>query len=99
MWQSILASLLIGLVFGSAVGAFNHWLVWSALQKTDELRPAQVKNKFMMRYLIRYAVDFLALGTYLLHRDTYVLVGTAVGLTLIGKILAVKYSFLKKEVK
>jgi len=99
MWQNIVISLLVGLIFGSAVGSLNHWLVWSALKKSDQLRPAQVRNKLMGRYLIRYGVDFLALATYLWHKDTYILVGTAVGLTLIGKILAVKYSFLKKGVK
>lgn len=99
MWQDILIGLLVGLLFGSAAGSLNHWLVWSALKKTEHLRPAQVRNKLMARYLIRYAVDFLALATYLWHKDTYILVGTAVGLTLIGKILAVKYSFQKKEVK
>lgn len=99
MWQDIVISLLVGLVFGSAVGIFNHWLVWSALMKSEHLPPAKVRNKIMGRYLIRYAVNFLTLATYLWHKDTYILVGTAVGLTLVGKFLAVKYSVLKKEVK
>lgn len=99
MWQNTVMSLLGGLVFGSIIGSLNHWLVWSALKNTDQQRPAQVKNKLMGRYLIRYVVDFLALATYLWHKDTYILVGTALGLTLIGKVLAVKYSFLKKGVK
>jgi len=99
MWQDIVVSLIIGLVFGSLVGVFNHWLVWSALKKTEHLPPVKVRNKLMGRYLIRYGVNFLTMATYLWHRDTYILVGTAVGLTLMGKFLAVKYSLFKKEVK
>ena len=95
----IVISLFIGLFFGSTVGIFNHWLVWSAFKKSDRLPPAKARNKLMGRYLIRYAVNFLTLATYFWHRDTFILVGTAVGLTLMGKILAVKYSFFKKEVK
>lgn len=99
MWQNIIISSLVGLAFGSAVGSLNHWLVWSVLKKSDQFRPAQARNKLMARYLLRYALDFFALGTYLWHNDTYILVGTALGLTLIGKVLAVKYSLVKKEVK
>jgi len=99
MWQDIIISLIVGILFGSAVGIFNHWLVWSALKKAEHLPPAKARNKVMARYLIRYAVNFITLATYLWHKDTYVLVGTALGLTLMGKYLAVKYSFFKKEVK
>ncbi|MCR6545430.1 ATP synthase subunit I [Dehalobacterium formicoaceticum] len=99
MWQEILISLLVGLVFGSLIGALNHWLVWSALKKAGDVPSPAAKNKLMGRYLIRFMLDFLAMATFFIHKDLYVLVGTAVGLTLIGKVLAVKYSFVKKEVK
>ncbi|MGI6066205.1 MAG: ATP synthase subunit I [Bacillota bacterium] len=96
MWMDIVKSLLIGLAFGALVGLFNHWLVWSVLKKSDQFTPAQAKNKLMMRYIFRYFINVAVLATYLLHRDTYVLIGTAVGLTILGKILAVNYSFLKR---
>lgn len=99
MWQEIIISLLVGLIFGSLVGSLNHWLVWSALKKAGDVPLAAAKNKVMGRYLIRFVLDFLAMATFFIHKDIYVLVGTAVGLTIIGKILAIKYSLLKKEVK
>ena len=94
--MDIVKSLLIGLAFGALVGLFNHWLVWSVLKKSDQFTPPQAKNKLMMRYIFRYFINVAVLATYLLHRDTYVLIGTAVGLTILGKILAVNYSFLKR---
>ncbi|MGI6685653.1 MAG: ATP synthase subunit I [Bacillota bacterium] len=99
MWQDIVISLLVGVIFGSAVGILNHWLVWSALKQSEQLSPAKARNKVMGRYLIRYAINFITLATYLWHKDTYILIGTALGLSLMGKFLAVKYSILKKEVK
>ena len=99
MWLEITKSLLIGLVFGAVVGLFNHWLVWSVTKDTEGYTPTQVQNRFMTRYLIRYFVNAVAMATYIWHKDTYILVGTAVGLTVFGKVLAIKYSSLKKGVK
>lgn len=99
MWLEITKSLIIGLAFGAVVSSFNHWLVWSVTNKTEGYTPAQVQNRFMTRYLIRYLINALAMATYLWHKDTYILVGTAVGLTVLGKVLAVKYAYVKKGVK
>lgn len=98
VWLIIVKALLIGLAFGGMVGMFNHWLVWSVMKKAEHYTPARAKNKLMMRYLMRYFVNVLVLATYLLHRDTYMLIGTAVGLTIVAKILAINYTFLKKGV-
>jgi hypothetical protein len=98
MWQEILVPMLAGLIFGSLVGSFNHWLVWSALKKVEASNsPIAKNNKILGRYLIRLFVDFLAMATFLLHRDVYALLGTALGLTLIGKVLSIKYSLIKRR--
>ncbi len=97
MWVKIVQSLLIGLAFGGVVAVFNHWLVWSWFKKTDKLPPAEAKKKLMVRYLIRYLINVLTLATYLLHRDTYLLIGTAAGLVLLGKILSINTFFNRKE--
>lgn len=99
MWPDIVTGLLIGLIIGGLVGVFNHWLVWSALKKSEHLPPAKGRNKIMVRYLIRYVINVVVLATYLWHKNTFILVGMALGLTIMAKVLAVKYSFLKKEVK
>lgn len=97
-WLEITKSLFTGLFFGSLVAFFNHWLVWSLMKKGDQYSPAVFKNKLMIRYIMRYFVNVLALATYLLHKETFVLVGTAVALSIVGKILAINYNFLKKGV-
>ncbi|MGI6678059.1 MAG: hypothetical protein ACOX2Q_02980 [Dehalobacterium sp.] len=92
------------------VGGFNIWVPGWVFQSLAGLVCPQEggskqfpciakNNKILGRYLIRLFVDFLAMATYLIHRDVYVLVGTALGLTLFGKVLSMKYSLVKKEVK
>jgi len=95
----ITKSIIIGLAFGGAVGLFNHWLVWSASKENEGETPRQVQNRVMGRYLIRYFINILTMATYLWHKDMYLLAGTAVGLTVLGKALAVNQTFGKKGVK
>lgn len=94
-WFEIVKSLFIGLAFGTVVALGNHWLIWSVIKNYEHYDPKKAKTKVMVRYLLRYAVDALAL--FLVYKHLYILVGTAFGLTLVGKVLAAKYTFLKRR--
>lgn len=94
-WFEIVKSLFEGLAFGAAVAAVNHWLIWSIVKNYDKYDPKKAKTKLFVRYFIRYILDVLAL--FLVYKHLYVLIGTALGLTLVGKVLAAKY-LLKKGV-
>lgn len=94
----ILKSLIMGFAMGVVVGAFNHWLVWSLLKKIEIYSPVQGKNKLMTRYLMRYLINGAIMATFFLHKDTYILIGTAVGLVVSGKFWAINFTFFKKGV-
>jgi len=95
-WVEITKFLILGIAFGTIVGLFNHWLVWSVMKNIEQYPPAKGRNKLMGRYLIRYLMNLFAMAAFLLHRNTYILIGTAVGLTVLGKILAINYAFFKR---
>ena len=61
--------LALGTLTGSAVGAFNYWLVYDAIRKSKSLTNSKANKLIMVRHLIRMvlAVAVLLLGMKVLY--------------------------------
>lgn len=90
-------SLVQGLILGTAVSIFNHWIVVRALKKIEGLSVPQLKKRVYSRYLIRYAV--IAAVLFLVYRyfDVYMLIATALGMTVVKNYLAVKHFIIDRK--
>lgn len=82
-------SAMLGLLFGTTVSLFNHFLVKQVLGKDENTVDLKLKNKVLMRYGIRYLLNFLAM--FLVYKNTPMLIATALGLTVNKNVLFIKY--------
>lgn len=92
-----LPSALKGLAFGIGVALLNHLILVRGERRAEDMPPEKGKNVIMIRYGIRYFLDFLAL--FLVYKDAPMLIGTAIGLTMNKNFLFFKYLFKKPERK
>ncbi|MCR4440672.1 MAG: hypothetical protein QHH10_00180 [Peptococcaceae bacterium] len=88
---------LTGLVIGLTVSFFNHLILLQGVKKAECLSPEQGKNAIMLRYGLRYILNFATL--FLVHKDTAMLVAAAFGLTASKNALFFKNLLNKKERK
>lgn len=89
--------LALGTLTGSAVGAFNYWLVYDAIRKSKSLTNSKANKLIMVRHLIRMvlAVAVLLLG---MKVGTYFIIGVLIGLFFqLGTYFADIWSLLKKK--
>lgn len=95
--MDILFGSLAGFVFGSIFSVINFFLlkkVVEAVVDTPEAQKAK-SNKVLKMYLLRIALDFVALCSVFILKDYlpfdwfYVIAGTAIGLTIPGQVLSV----------
>lgn len=84
MLQSVLLPALLGFVWGLAVSLFNNF--WTARAIED---PSRKISRFF--FAVRQIINLLAM--FAVYRNTYVLIGTALGL------LAIKNYILFKNIK
>lgn len=81
MLQSILLPALLGFVWGLAVSLFNNFWTVRALED-----PSRKVSRFF--FSIRLGINILAM--FAVYRNTYVLVGTALGLLAIKNYILIK---------
>ncbi len=79
---------LIGLVFGTAISGFNHYMLLQGIRKAEKLPGSEGKMAIAKRYGIRYITNILAM--FLVYKNAPMLVGTAIGLTAVKNILFAK---------
>lgn len=83
-----------GLLFGTAVSAFNHFLTLRILRHWGEEGTHKTRGRVAAVYFMRYLINFAVL--FLVYKNVPVLVGTAIGLTMVKNILIVKYLIKRK---
>ncbi len=86
-----------GMLFGLLIGLINRKMIISVADQFGEYPPGTAKRKLLVRYLLRYSLNFLAL--LVTYRWVPALLGTALGLIIMQKTLIVQYIFLRKGVK
>ena len=98
----IIISLLIGFAFGTIFSFFNHYLLLRAFRTMTLEDEAKDKQIITRAYFWRYIINIVALVAVFIVRAhlpfkwEYILIGTAIGLTIPGRILAMKTGFEKK---
>jgi len=90
----MIIGLLKGLLFGTAVSAFNHFLTLRILSHWGEESAHRTRGRVAAVYFMRYLINFAVL--FLVYKNVPVLVGTAIGLTMVKNILVVKYLIKRK---
>ena len=81
-----------GLIFGTSVSAFNYFLTLRILGDFGQKHKA--KGRLAAVFFVRYALNFLTL--FLVYKNVPMLVGAAVGLTMVKNILFIKYLIKRK---
>ncbi|MDK2880822.1 MAG: hypothetical protein PWQ99_597 [Clostridia bacterium] len=81
-------SLLIGLLWGTAVSIGNHFYLQWTIKKNQDRPPDQGMLAVTNCYLTRYFINILAM--FLVYRDMWMLLGTAVGLTVMKNVTIVR---------
>lgn len=79
----------LGLAFGLVVSAFEHFLLLRGLKKGEGKEPRKAKNILLSRFASSSLITIAAL--YLVHRNTAILIGTAIGLIFSKHILIIRY--------
>lgn len=87
---------LTGLVIGAAVSFINHLILLQGVKKAERLAPQHGKNVIMLRYGLRYILNFATL--FLVHKNPAMLVAAALGLTASKNALVIK-NLLNKNKK
>lgn len=96
-WLDYAPLFCLGLAYGLAIGALNHFIMVRGWQKVNEYHIERAKRRLMARYMLRLAIYFVAL--LLVFRHVPMLIGAGIGMVLIPKFLAIKYIKLNKGVK
>lgn len=92
MWKTYLIAGVIGLIYGVAVGGLKYAVLWRTIIKTQREITSGVLTK---RMLIGYAINIATLLFVFILRNVipldymWLLIGTAVGLTLMSKLLPI----------
>lgn len=81
-------SLLIGLLWGTAVSIGNHLYLQWTIKKNEHRSPDQGMLAVANCYITRYFINILAM--FLVYRNMWMLVGTAVGLTVMKNVTIVR---------
>lgn len=84
-----LPAALAGLAFGLLVSGINYLILKQGMEKASNLPPKKGGNYIFSRYGIRIFLDLAAL--LLVHRNTPMLIGTAIGLTVTKNIMFIKH--------
>lgn len=90
-----------GFLLGTVVSGLNNFLAIRAVQdvKASGRRNAKAKAKIGIVVFLRYMLYFFIL--YLVHKNSYMLIGTGIGLAAVTHVLVFLYVFKyrKKGVK
>lgn len=99
MPEEIIFGSLSGLAFGFFIGFFKYYLLWRPVI----IRPTQQNETgsafvlgYIIRYLISFFVDIIALFCVYIFREHlpwnyfYILIGTAVSLSIVSMLFAIK---------
>jgi len=81
-------ALLLGLLWGGAVGIGNYYYLQWVIKKNEGNSPEQEVLAIAKTYIIRFFVNVFAL--FLVYRNTWMLVGTALGLTVFKNIIVIR---------
>lgn len=81
-------ALLLGLLWGGAVGIGNYCYLQWILKKNEGSSPEQEVRVVAKTYLIRFFVNVFAL--FLVYRNMWMLVGTALGLTVFKNVIVIR---------
>ena len=96
MLKEIIVGSLAGLAFGFFIGAIKYFLIWRPIIKGAGMASTKVSNyviRFSIRFFLSLIFDLLALFTVYFCRGflpwdyIYVLVGTAIALSISGLLL------------
>ena len=97
----IVAQVVLGILYGSLVGFFNHQLLvkgWNKVNSQSVLfKLDKLKRNIMVRYAVHFFIDVIAL--LLVAQWLPSLLGAATGIVITQKVLIVKYIKTDKEVK
>ncbi|HHX95498.1 MAG TPA: hypothetical protein GX691_06755 [Clostridia bacterium] len=77
-----------GLAFGTSVSIFNYYLTVRLLSNWGG-SVHKGKSRVTVVFIIRYALNFLTL--FLVYKNVPMLVGAAIGLTMVKNVLFFKY--------
>jgi NhaP-type Na+/H+ or K+/H+ antiporter len=80
----LLKSLLIGFLWGTLISVLNHYYLQRVLKKSKDQPPDRGMLAVVNCYIVRYFINIGAL--FLVYRDMWMLVGTAVGLMVMKNI-------------
>lgn len=83
-----------GLIFGTAVSAINYFLTLRILENWGRTSQNKTKSRVTAVFFVRYALNFLTL--FLVYKNVPMLVGAAIGLTMVKNILVVKNLIKRK---
>jgi len=83
-----------GLLFGTAVGVLNNFISIKAAFPKKSLNNEKTKRRLAGAYVLRYLINFSAL--FLVYKNIPVLMGTALGLTVVKNIILICYIYKRK---
>lgn len=81
MLESYVLPLVLGFIWGLAVSAFNNFWTWKALNNVGGFFSRLV-------FIFRQGINLLAM--FLVYKNLYMLIGTAVGLLAIKNVILLK---------
>lgn len=93
-WKAILQYVLLGLTLGTLVSGLNHLQVWFLMKNYQKYSLSQIKSKLKNKYKVRFFTNILVLA--LVYKNTGLLIGTAIGLIIVPKLLVLNYTLLKR---
>ena len=99
---AIIISVVMGTAFGTIFAFLDHYMLLKALRKLTFSDDSKDKGIIRRVYILRYVINLVVLifvfviRDYLPFRWEYILIGTALGLTLPARFLAMHMGIEKK---
>jgi hypothetical protein len=88
-------SLLLGLLWGTAVSVGNYYYLQWTIKKNEARPPEQGMLAVSNCYIIRYFVNIFAM--FLVYRNMWMLVGTGLGLTVMKHVTVIREYIASKK--
>lgn len=102
--MEIAISLVIGILIGTVFAVFNHLILLRGMKRLDASNQKSANSLITKIYVIRYLINLAVLFIIFFLRSKlpfsweYILLGSAVGLTVPARIFSVKWG-LEKDIR
>lgn len=102
--QAYILGAILGIVYGSAVGALKYFLLWRKLLKDDDNKNISM-NGVTTRLMASYAINAAAILSTLLFRNiesinwSMAAITTAVALSIVGRFFSIQKVLAKTNIE